>query len=191
MRLALDSDNEMAFEYFSAAFNDWMLTQARFACFRYGVTDERDDNVASGAYSRFWQSLHGKSSRLKDYEHGLRYLIRCARSAVLDNTKGFSVDPNPLEDERDIPDESREDNSEELWQLIKAVITDEKDLLLVDCYILQGLKPRHILEEFPDVWRDTEEIRVNWQRVRRRLRRNGGIRRWFDIDDVDSDDDLD
>jgi hypothetical protein len=185
LQRALDSESDLTWTYFYQAFEPWVKSRVRASCFRYGLADDLVDHFVNLTYFRCWRSLHGKADRLKDFRHALNYLRMCTRSAVLDSVKNRpSTAEVELDTERLVTPHQESDDFDRLWQFVLEEVRDEKDRLLVDCYIVQDLKPREILEAYPEHWQDTEAIKTDWQRVRRHLRRNYNIRQWFHVDDT-------
>jgi hypothetical protein len=78
------------------------------------------------------------------------------------------------------------DEFAELWAIIEQELTDPHDRQLTYCYCVLHLKPQAILKHMPGVYADTKQIKTEWQRVRRQLRRNMALRLWFGIRDIES-----
>ena len=183
--LSPSEESQQGWTYFYLAFESWVTNRVRGFCFRYNLADGMIDHFVNITFFRYWQSLHGKPHKLKDFQHAVNYLRVCAHSTVLDSTKkrGEALEQE-LDTERLVAPASNRDDFDALWQLVLEAVEDEKDRLLIHCYIVQDLKPREILDEYGDQWRDADEIKVAWQRVRRQLRRSYAIRRWFNINDT-------
>lgn len=185
LQQALSSNAEDAWTYFYRAFEPWITSRARGYCFRYSLSDTLVDHFVNVTYFRFWRSLHGKSHKIKDFRHALNYLRTCARSTVLDSIKSSTeTNAQELDAERLVAAPTQTNDFDQLWQLVLETFEDAKDQLLVHCYIIQDLKPREILEAYAEHWQSTDEIKVDWQRIRRQLRRNYRVRQWFDIDNT-------
>lgn len=65
---------------------------------------------------------------------------------------------------------------EQIWERICELIPDEKDQFLARCIFVEHLKPSEILEFHSDIFRDTEEIRIASQRIKRILRKDPTLR---------------
>ena len=185
LQQALRSEADVPWTDFYQAFEPWVTSRVRTYCCRYRLSDDLVGHFVNLSYFRYWHSLHGKPEKLRDFQHALNYLRICTRSSVLDSMKNRThALEQELDTDRIIAPPPPNDDFEKLWAFVEEELADDKDRLLVNCYIVQDLKPKEILDAYPDVWHSTEEIKVAWQRVRRQLRRNYAIRQWFGIDET-------
>ena len=182
---ALTSESDEPWTYFYLAFEPWVNSRVRSYCFRYRLSDTLVDHFVNITFFRYWRSLHGKPEKLTDYRHALNYLRVCARSTVLDSTKNSTqTSDQELDTDQMAAPPVRHDDFDRLWQIVLDEIENDRDRLLVHCYIVQDLKPRSILDEYAGIWEDTYEIKKEWQRVRRQMRRSYALRQWFGIADT-------
>ena len=180
---SLTASTDLPWTYFYRAFEPWVVQRVRGYCFRYQLSDTLVDHFVNITFFRYWKSLQGKPEKLKNFKHALNYLRVCARSTVLDSTKNrIATHEQELDPERLVAPPAEPDEFEQLWSLICQVIPNERDQQLIYCYIVLDLKPREIMREFPGLWPDVNQIKVDWQRVRRQLRRNSEINGWFNVD---------
>ena len=66
------------------------------------------------------------------------------------------------------------------WKRIEELLKNPKELLLARLIFTQHLKPGRICKEFPRVWKDTNEIRVDQQRIKRKLQKDDILKKILD-----------
>jgi hypothetical protein len=59
-----------------------------------------------------------------------------------------------------------------VWERIRLLLTDPNDLLLARLVFVYNMKIRHIVKEYPAIWKDANEVRVDKQRIKRCLRKD-------------------
>lgn len=69
-----------------------------------------------------------------------------------------------------------------LWQRIEELLPDEADILLARLIFVQGLKPKEIVASFPGYWPQTNDVRVAYQRIKRRLQGDARLRQMLGVD---------
>jgi DNA-directed RNA polymerase specialized sigma24 family protein len=118
----------------------------------------------------------------------LNYLQTCVNGTILDCWRKIrQVQFEQLEEdhERKILDNapSIEDTleKEELWQLVKSRLKDDKEYTLVYASIVLDLSSRQILVEYPHIFQDISEIYRCSANVWARLQRDSEIRKFLKL----------
>ncbi len=81
-----------------------------------------------------------------------------------------------------IPDLGARAVAGEIWRRIVALLPDEQDQLLARAMIVEGLAPRQIVVAYPGRWHDERAVSVDIYRIKRALRKDAELRRWFGLD---------
>jgi RNA polymerase sigma factor (sigma-70 family) len=152
--------------------------------------EEAEDFIAE-TFKRFWSHFtpakFGKSQELEDV---LKYLKMCVNSAILDIWRKMRLRQFDQKSEGEDEDEARgpaepgptpEESLQkgEIWKFIKIRLKDEKEHIVVHASFFLGLSPREIIFEFPNVFRNIEEIYQCKANVLARLGRDPDIRDLF------------
>jgi hypothetical protein len=151
------------------------------------ASTEEEDFIAE-AFERFWKYFTPeKFVRSQGLEDVLKYLKMCVNGAVSDtwrkmrrrqfdqNLEGNDEGEEPgLAEPGPIPEETLQ--NDELWQLIKTRLKDQKEYILVYAWFSLDLSPRQIITEYPNVFRDIKEVYQCKANVWARLERDPEIR---------------
>ena len=141
------------------------------------------------AFEKMWNYIPArKFRRFSDLNSLLRYLKMCVASAIIDHTRVHSklqleelaeaspvntLDPHGLALEALVIQRSQ---AEELWQLLKSLASSKKEArLLYGIYVL-GLKPREILQSYPEEFKNVQEIYRVKENLLERLSRNQALK---------------
>ncbi len=154
----------------------WVYAHSRFA-----QTGEDADYFASQAWSTFYFALRGpKFVGFSSLPHVLSYLKMCVHSAIAQYVRDQQpVALTALDDAKDLAhtlDLGTRIDAAEVWVCICRVLPNKHDRLLARCVFMQDLKPRQIVQAYPDQWRAEREASIDLYRIRRLLRNNAELR---------------
>jgi hypothetical protein len=184
---ALMDDDHDAWTCFYKVYTTPVTTWVAYFSNRYGVSSQFRDLLVNRALFRYWRLLNRRFTKLRDYQHAINYLRLCVKSSVYDYAppadRFVEVELTP---QHATVSDPPVDEFAELWAIIEQELTDPHDRQLTYCYCVLHLKPQAILKHMPGVYADTKQIKTEWQRVRRQLRRNMALRLWFGIRDIES-----
>jgi len=161
-----------------------------YALVRYWVSrrsppdpDEIDD-LTQEAFTAFWRSYTSdKLARARGLGDVLSYLKSCAGSAVAQARR--KAERAILEAEWDewVVDSDasaysaeaaamQRMSAQELWEAVEACCNGERERVLVRLMFREGMKPRHIPEQFPDLFPDVSDVYRVGRNLLERLRRH-------------------
>jgi hypothetical protein len=191
-RAILRRDNE-AWDALYTQYNPEVQGWVYSACRKHGFTgvgEEAQDFIMQ-SFEKF--SKHFTEDKLTDSTSlagVLSYLKACVQGVIvdcvrkiryeeieLDETIEKRKDPNPEASPEEIL------QGKELWKLIQTRLKGEKEYIAVKASMMEGLKPRQILVEYPGVFRDSAELYQCIANVQARLRRDPEIRKFLNLDD--------
>lgn len=113
----------------------------------------------------------------------LSYWKKCVNSVIVDELRKKQVTTISLDNVTNAkmtPDMDRNLNAAEIWHQVEKVITDEKERLLARLIFLQDLKPAQIVAHHSNIWPDAQAIRIDRQRIKRRLFNDSTLRQFLD-----------
>lgn len=154
---------------------------------KFSSIDQEAQDLTMQAIERFLKYFTAeKFSVSQSLPAILNYLQTCVNGAILDCWRKLrQVQIEQLEEkhERKIRETgpSIEDTleKEELWQLIKSRLKDDKEYTLVYASIILDLSSRQILAEYPRKFRDISEVYRCSANVWARLQRDPEIRKFL------------
>ncbi|NOK59899.1 MAG: hypothetical protein GFH27_549291n91 [Chloroflexi bacterium AL-W] len=151
-------------------------------------TGEEAEFFAHQALINFYFALRGdKMDRFTSLQRVLAYLKACVHTAVMQYIRDQKADMNRsingVEEQSLTPDLHIRLDMVETWQRVEILLPDHRDRVLAHCILVQRLKPREIVKEFPDLWQNEREISVASFRIRRILRRDGSLQRRYENSD--------
>jgi hypothetical protein len=153
----------------------------------YPVLSEEKDYFINRAYEKMWKSLQpAKFPRFTALNALLHYLKMCVGSVMIDHARAqerFQVEGLSDTTVKEDSSESRHDNSiedivfdtvhaQELWEQIKALITNRREYCVMSGSFLLGLKPREIYDTYPAEFENVQEVYRVKENLIDRLRRN-------------------
>jgi len=148
---------------------------------------EEVDYFANRTFDKVWSSITpAKFSNFKELNALLSYIKMCVGSVILDHIRTKEkMDLEALEDTDTgglhTTDSAVENQvidllgAKELWQRIKACLSDRQEYIVVYACFVLDLKPREILLQFPGVYADIGEVYRNKENVMDKLRRNSEL----------------
>ena len=122
------------------------------------------------AFERVWSALTpSKFGQFRDLRSVLRYMKMCVHSVILDEVRraeqavvGAQADVASVNGRANGPtveDQAlRRLGQEEFWGKIEARLRGEKERLVVYCSFVLALKPREIYAQYPEMFRDVNEV---------------------------------
>ncbi len=136
------------------------------------------------AFEKFWTAIPARRfDNFPDLKSLLRYLQLCVHSVILDHTRTMErlkidqrVSLEAAERPGNLPamqgPSMKNIESEELWDWLLARLKSEKEQRLIYGSFVLALKPRELLEEFPNTFDDIKEIYRIKENVLARFRRD-------------------
>ncbi len=180
LRRALAEGNAEAFTRVYLAYErqvlGWVYSHNRFA-----QTGESAEYFARIALSSFYFALRGdKFRRFSSLPQVLVYLKLCVHTAIAqylrDQQPHTTGSLNDTDEPGHTPDLAERANASELWGQICRLLVVARDRQLARCVFLQGLRPRDIVEAYPEHWSSEREVTVALYRIRRILRSDPELR---------------
>jgi integrase len=182
-RRALKERDPFAWETIQLRFNDMMLQWMRshpmriVAC-RY---DSEENYVAQG-FTRFWQATIGNENiQFRSLAAVLRYLRMSLNGIILDTLRVYSRPREISLPESGEPGESfvvEQDDVDEVWEVIRSLLHDERQERVAYLIYYCGLKPREIVKLRPQEFPDVQEIYQLRRIIFERLKRNADYICW-------------
>jgi len=109
----------------------------------------------------------------------LSYWRKCVHSVILMERRKNERKTINLDDVHNLAEETDYEKKmivTEIWERIKETLSDSKDILLSRLIFIYNMKPRHIAEEYPEIWKEPNDVRVNQQKIKRHLRNDEKLR---------------
>lgn len=142
---------------------------------------DSEDNYVAQAFARFWQAaVCHQQVEFSLMAAALSYLRACVNGTILDALRTYSRPQEmPLRD----PDEAGEaevayQEEGEAWEVIRALLPDERERRVAYLLYHCGLKPREIIHYCPQEFSDVQEIYRLRRNIIERLVRNADRIRW-------------
>ncbi len=139
------------------------------------------------SFEKFWHATSHRRAfeRFSSLRSLLQYLHTCCSSTVTDALRRRTRD-SLLTDIAVVPSlhshshterelEERE-KQEHFWQQVCALLHDEQEERVLISYYVLGLKPREILDQFPDEFQDIQDVYRVKRNIMNRLRRSEELR---------------
>jgi RNA polymerase sigma factor (sigma-70 family) len=147
------------------------------------------DDLTQDALSAFWRSYTpDKLARARGLGDVLAYLKSCAASAAAQARRKAKRNVVEAEWDERVVDACVSTRSAEasalqqladqrLWAVIEACCNDERERLVARLIFVEGIKPRHVAERFPDLFPDVSDVYRVKRNLLERLRRDPNLRR--------------
>jgi hypothetical protein len=143
---------------------------------------ESEENYVAQAFERFWQAT--ASNQRVEFNRlaaALQYLRASLHGAILDTLRAYSRPrevslPEPGEPGEPPGEDST--NSSEAWNILKMMLSNQREQRLAYLLYHCGLKPREIVRFCPQEWTDVQEIYRLRRNILERLLRNTDQLRW-------------
>jgi len=158
----------------------------------FEASGEDVEFFVNGAFGKIAGTLSPeKFQNFSDLGYLLRYLKMCVHSVITDyNRAADYADFANIEeaDDEESSELSPEDQAMEhshrqtFWDLTQARLHDEEERVVIHCSFVLELKPQEILNYFPGLFADVDEVYRIKQNVISRLRRDAEFRKLLDLD---------
>lgn len=170
---AINRKDQRAWELIEHYFHDYVLRWMhnhpnRDVALRY----ESEEDYVALAFERFWMATASSRNKVTEFRNlnaALSYLRVCLQSAVLDTIRSHRNQPAiPLP----APETQEPEVIDELWEVIKDMLPDEREKRLAYLLFYANLKPREIVKLRSEEFNDVQEIYRLRRRITDRLIRN-------------------
>lgn len=173
---------ELLQQRFTPTVRGWMRNHPNrdIAC-RY----EPEENFVAHTFTRVWRASLRNALEFDTLAAALNYLKLSLQTSVVDSMRAYSRPkevplPDPGSDTYYSEEPATEDDysNQELWNVIKSVLPDEREQRLAYLLYHCGLKSREIVRYCPDEFSDVQEIYRLTRNIMERLMRNRDQIRW-------------
>lgn len=146
---------------------------------------DTEENYVAQAFTRLWQaSINNSELHFVTLAAALNYLRASLNGAIMDTLRIYTH-PNEIS----LPDASdstgigemaaeEQDDSEELWNIVRSLLSNEREIRLAYLHFHCGLKAREIVSFCPNEFQDVQEIYRLRHNIFKRLTRNADQIRW-------------
>jgi hypothetical protein len=146
---------------------------------------DTEENYIAQAFTRLWQaSANNSDLHFVSLAAALNYLRASLNGAIMDTLRIYTH-PNEIS----LPDANdaleigefvaeEQDDSEELWQIVRSLLSNEREIRLAYLHFHCGLKAREIISFCPNEFQDVQEIYRLRHNIFKRLTRNADQIRW-------------
>jgi hypothetical protein len=144
------------------------------------------DYYVADCMSHFFLTMQGRLfERFQSVPAILRYWQKCVHTILLNEARKKRVATVPIEDMEKQPDEAGLDErlvQTAIWQRVEMLLPANQDRLLAHLVFVQGLKPKQIVAHYSALWAETNEVRVDRQRITRCLVGDATLRQLLRMD---------
>jgi hypothetical protein len=157
----------------------WMRShpQRNIAC-RF----DSEENYVAQAFARFWQATtHNRVLEFNTLGAAFRYLRASLNGTILDTLRASlrpKEIPLPEPGGSTEPLIEEQDDSSEVWEIVRTILLDTRQQRLAYLLFHCGLKPREIVEYCPQEFGEIREVYSLRRNIIERLRRNSDRIRW-------------
>lgn len=144
------------------------------------------DYYVADCMSHFFLSVQGIFKHFESVPDLLKYWQKCVNSIVLNESRKKQVSAMPIEKIEKYPEKVDLDErlmQTAIWQRIKDLLPEDKDRLLAHLIFVQSLTPKQIVEHYLAIWPQTNDVRVDRQRITRHLSSDSELRQLLRIDE--------
>ena len=181
-RAMLERDNA-AWELLVERFNSYLLSLFRRHVRREAASRlDSPENYVAKAFERFWlAAVHNQKFEFSTLAAALSYLRNCLNGAILDTLRAFSrvqevALPEPGFAES--PAVEDQDDGQELWDIIRSLLANERERRVAYLLFHCNLKPREIVRRCTQEFSDVQEIYRLRRNIIERLLRDSDQIRW-------------
>ena len=177
-RRALLQQDSQAWSVLMERFHSIVLSWVRRHPQCQAVRDiDSEENYVALTFERFWRvTVRNKTLEFTTLAGALAFLRACVNSVIIDTLRSQKEIPIPENFERVAPEP---DESNQHWEVIKGFIPNTREQRLAYLLYYCGLKPRQIVQFFPQEFNDVHEIFRLTRNIIDRLRRNKDRLRWL------------
>lgn len=164
---------------FSEHIHSWFVRHAyRDTALRYEPVEQ---TYIDDTFRRFWQSVSDQRLMFSSLAGAIRYLHMCLNCAVMDVLRAYARPrEEPLPDDGSPGELIVEDtyHEEELWEVLKGLLCDEREQRIAYLLFHCNLKPREIMRYAPGEFSGETEIYRIKRNIMDRLLRHSDQIRW-------------
>jgi len=182
-RRALQECDPFAWEIIQLHFTEMLLQWMRSHPLRNVARNyDSDENYVAQGFTRFWQATIGnKQIQFRSLAAILRYLRASLNGIVLDTLRAYSRPreisfPEPGGPGEPVGEDL--DDGYEVWEVVRSLLTDERQQRVAYLIYHCGLKPREIIQFCSQEFSDIQEIYRLRRSIFERLQRNADYIRW-------------
>jgi hypothetical protein len=143
---------------------------------------ESEENYVAQTFERFWRATTlTKHIEFSTLAAALQYLRACLNGTILDTLRAYARPreiPLPEPGEVGEPHMENTSDSSELWEMLRSMLSNQREQRLAYLFFHCGLKPREIVRFCPQEFRDIHEIYRLRRSIMERLLRNAEQLRW-------------
>ncbi len=143
---------------------------------------DSEENYVAQAFARFWQaSTQGQRIEFRTFAAALQYLRASLNGALLDTVRAYGRPKEiPLPELGEVREPWAEDDSEgqELWEVIRSHLPNQREQRLTYLLFHCDLKPREIVHFCPEEFCSVEDIYRLRRTIVERLLRHADSIRW-------------
>lgn len=145
---------------------------------------DHEENYVAQTFERFWlTTAHHQKLAFKSLAAALQYLRMSLNSTIVDTLRTYSRPkevPLPEPGTPGAVEPFVEDtlDSDDLWELLRAMFPNQRERCLVYLFFYCGLKPREIVRYCPQEFPDAREVYNLRRKIVERLMRDADRLRW-------------
>lgn len=142
---------------------------------------ESEENYVALAFARFWQATTRQRLVFETFAGALAYLRASLNGVLLDTLRAYARPKEiPLSETGESAEPFGEDQSEsnEVWEVLQTMLSNERERRLAYLLYHCGLKPREVVRFCPQEWSGIQEIYRLRRNIMERLFRNADQLRW-------------
>jgi hypothetical protein len=143
---------------------------------------ESEEHYVAIAFERFWQATASNQQvEFSTLAAALRYLRASLHGAILDTLRGYA---RPREISLPEPGEPGEPHMEdvtfssEVWDILKTLLSNPREVRLAYLLFFCGLKSREVVQVCPHEFDDVREVYGLRRAIMERVLRNADLLRW-------------
>ena len=151
-----------------------------------------EENYVAQTFERFWlTTAHHQKLAFKSLAAALQYLRMSLNSTIVDALRSYMRPKEVPLPEPGTPGELLVEDtldSDDLWELLRAMFPEKRERCLVYLFFYCGLKPREIVRYYPQEFPDVREVYNLRRKIIERLMRDADRLRWrlgTDEDQID------
>lgn len=164
---------------FSGITRSWLRRHPRW---EMACAIDSEENYVAQAFTRLWYaSMKNENLHFKTLSSALGYLRASLNGAILDTLRCYSRPKEMAWPETESSSDivlDELDESEELWNIICSMLSNEREIRVAYLHFRCGLKAREILQFCPLEFKDVQEIYSIRRNMFKRLMRNADQIRW-------------
>lgn len=143
---------------------------------------ESEENYVAQTFERFWQTTaFNQRMECSTLATALRYLRASLHGAILDTLRAYA---RPGEISKPMPGELGEPqmddvtSSNEVWDILKTLLSNPREVRLAHLLFHSGLGPQEIVNVRPHEFDDVREASCLRRTIMERVLRNAGLLQW-------------